>query len=130
MSSSQVEAGGNIYPSRFVILSAEYVVTQAEANGKVFGISQVGTNEPPTPTESSGYAAISGQILTVHQDHEEPLLELGGTVSAGDELKSDANGKGVVLAGSGSENIGAIALQSGVSGNKIKVRMHRGTRYT
>lgn len=130
MSNTQMEAGGNIYPCRFVSYSGEYVVTQTGANGKCFGISQPGTNEAPTPSESNGYAAISGQQLTVYQETSEPLLELGGTVSAGDELKSDTNGKGVALAGSGSENIGAIALQDGVSGTKIKVRMIRSHRYT
>ena len=68
----------------------------------------------------------NGQRIAVLGD----MLELGDIVTAGAELKSDSNGKGVVLAGSGSENIGAVALEAGVSGDLIKVRVHRGTRYT
>lgn len=129
MRNSQVMAGGNIYPCRFVTLSAAYVVTQCGANGNVFGISQVGTRVAPLPDVTSAYAAISGEQLGIFQDGDETLLELGGTVSAGDLLKSDSNGKGVVLGGSGAENVGAEALEAGVSGNLIKVRVRRDKAY-
>lgn len=127
---TQFVAGGNIYPCRFVDYSAAYKVTQAGAGAKCFGVSQVGTRIAPLPDVTSAYAAIDGEQVSVFQDEDETLLELGGTVTAGAELKSDSNGKGVVLAGSGSENIGAVALEAGVSGDLIKVRVHRGTRYT
>lgn len=131
MGQSQLVAGGNISPSRFVTQSTtDWKVTQSGAGSKVLGVSQVGTNFAPIPEVSSPYAAIAGQQLSVFEDGEECLLELGGSVTAGDELKSDASGKGVVLAGSGAENIGALALQSGSSGELIKVRVHRDARYT
>jgi hypothetical protein len=123
-------AGGNIYPARFVTYSGANTVTQAGAGNKVFGISQVGTNTAPVPEVTSQYAAQSGQQLEVFGDNDETSLELGGTVSAGDELKSDSNGKGVVLAGSGAENIGAVALEAGTSGQLIKVRVKTSMRYT
>ncbi len=131
MGKSQVVAGGNISPCRFIQHSStDFKVTQAGANSKVFGISQAGTNFAPIPEVSAPYAATAGQQLQIFQDDEECLLELGGTVTAGDELKSDASGKGVVLAGSGAENVGAVALQAGVSGEQIKVRVKRDSRYT
>ena len=45
------------------------------------------------------------------------LLELGGVVTAGDEVKAGANGVGL----SGSTNSKTIALTSGVSGEIISV---------
>jgi hypothetical protein len=44
-------------------------------------------------------------------------LELGGTIAAGDSLQSGASGVGV----SGTTNVKAIALESGVSGDVISV---------
>lgn len=46
-------------------------------------------------------------------------VQLGGTVTANDQLKSDANGKAVV--GASTDRIGGIALESGVSGDVIQV---------
>ena len=51
-------------------------------------------------------------------------LELGGTVSAGDMLKPDANGKGVTAAST--NYYGAIAKHGGAAGEKILVVVERG----
>ena len=53
-------------------------------------------------------------------------LQLGGTVTAGDRLKSDAAGKGVVIATTGTtiQNVGGVARRSGVSGDVIPVQVY------
>lgn len=120
-------AGGDIYPCRFVKQSAseDFNVLQAGANEPVCGISQAGTNTAPIPGVTSDKAATSGQQLRVHSTPETCLLELGGTVAAGDRLKADTDGKGVAIAASGTtpQNCGARALQAGDSGNKILVQI-------
>ena len=52
------------------------------------------------------------------------LLKIAGTVSKGDYIKSDANGKGLaatLTAGALTESLNAIALQDGVNGDTIEV---------
>lgn len=127
--SPQWVAGGNIAPSRFVmnIKTEDFTCVQATANLKVVGISMEGTREAPIPSVSTSLAAEDGENLQVYGNTEICLLELGGTVVSGDDLKSDADGKGVVSAqGSTSQQIGAVALQAGVSGNLILVQVQIG----
>ncbi|MCP4535782.1 MAG: hypothetical protein GY832_01385 [Chloroflexi bacterium] len=124
----QLMAGGNIYPSRFVKIDAsnDFKGLQAGDNVKTIGISDVGTNYAPLSDQSvSAYAAKAGQNLRLFGDGDICLLKIGGTVTAGDELKSDADGQGVSIAGSGTTNqrVGAVAIQSGVSGNFILVQV-------
>lgn len=120
-------AGGDIYPCRFVKQSAaaDFNVLQAEANDPIKGISQNGTNLPPIPDVTSDKAAVAGQQLRVHTAPEGCLLELGGTVTASDRLKSDADGKGVAIATTGTtpQRYGAVAQQGGVSGEKVLVEV-------
>jgi hypothetical protein len=137
-------AGGNIYPSRFVKLDANtdaatpagsFTVLQAAdgtSNGgdPVIGISMEGTDYPPINDSHitvGGYAAIAGEPLKVYGEGEECLLEIGDTVATGDSLKPDSNGKGIPVASSGTvlQKCAAIAQQSGVSGNKILVKIVR-----
>ena len=84
-------AGGDIYPCRFVKQSAaaDFNVLQATANDPIKGISQAGTNLPPIPEVTSDKAAVAGQQLRIHTPPEGCLLELGGTVAAGDRLLED-----------------------------------------
>lgn len=113
-------AGGNISPSRFVSVDAngDNTVVQAGLNDQILGISQKGTRQVPIPSASS-YAAIDGDSLLVHIDGaDDVLLEYGATVTRGQRLKSDANGKGIPVATSGeAQKVGAIALQSGSAGD-------------
>lgn len=120
-------AGGDIRPCRFVKQSAvdDFTWLEADANEPVQGISQAGTNLPPIPDVTSDKAAVAGQSLRIHTPPEPCLLELGGTVAAGDRLKSDADGKGVAIATSGTtpQRYGAVAQQAGSSGEKIQVNV-------
>ncbi len=119
-------AGGTILPCRFLVAStsADFTALQASTAGAVvFGISQEGSKIPPIDgwTDSiSGNACVVGDPVPYWGEHDEALLELGGTVTAGALLSTDANGKGVVSSTSG-HAIGARALQAGSSGEKIRV---------
>jgi len=124
----QLIAGGNISPSRFVKWDlsggGDFTVIQATDNTKIAGISMEGTREAPIPSVSTAYAAQSGESFKVYGDGEICLLELGGTVVAGDDLSSDANGKGTAITGGTStQEIGATALEGGASGELILVQV-------
>ena len=122
-------ANGDIRPARFVKLTygdgGVAKAFEADANESPIGISQEGTNTAPIPGVTSDKAAEQGQGLQLHVEGEECLLELGGTVAVGNFVKSDADGKGVAAATTGTDvqYVGATALESGVAGNKIRVKV-------
>jgi len=118
-------ANGNIAPSRFVKIdtTAEGKVLQAGAGDKTYGVSEPGVRNVPYGALDDGFAAIAGENLRIFgpgPDKDIPL-ELGGTVTQGDRLKSDANGKGVVTV-TNLDEWGAVAMKSGVSGEIIPVQ--------
>lgn len=131
-SAAQLEAGGNIYPSRFVKLDAsnDFTALQATANDELLGVSQEGTNYPPLSDQSvSSYAAEAGEPVQLFAEGDICLVEAGDTVVRGNLLKADANGKAVPIASTGTtvQRYGAIALQSGASGNLILVQVRFGS---
>lgn len=81
------------------------------ANGRVVG---VGPEYAVAALESVPYR-VSGYAK----------LTMGGTVTAGDRLKSDSAGKGVGLAVGGTvpQNVGALAIEDGVSGDVKDVQI-------
>lgn len=131
--SPNVMAYGNIRPSRFCKPDTDHDhgALEADANERVFGISMEGSREAPIPSVSTIYAAQSGDSFKMYGDGEECLLELGGTVGYGDLLKSDADGKGVAIATSGTtlQHYGARALTDGASGELIRVQIILGEVY-
>lgn len=131
-------AGGNIAPSRFVKPSttANQTVVQAGAGDIVCGISQKGTHNVPGTiggvAVDDGYAAVAGMSVGVFDQSDTARgqfidLELGGTVTAGDYLKSDVNGKGVTATADG-DYYGARTNRSGVAGQLIQVQVITGYR--
>lgn len=124
--SPSFKAGGDIAPSRFVKGgSADHTVVQGTANATTIGISMEGTQEPPIPGYTTPLAASDGEQLKVYGEGEECLVEAGGTIAAFGEVKSDANGKAVAIATTGTtvQNIAAIALEGGASGELIRVQI-------
>ena len=120
-------ASGTIINRRFVKISGVGTVAQqGTAGAKCIGISQEGGRSAPVPSlqTSPVEAAQSGDQLTVWTGQESgqwPLLEVGtGGVTVGDNLGSDANGKGVTDSTSG-HYICAIALQTGSAGEFVAV---------
>lgn len=129
---TQYVAGGNIYPCRFITQSsaAPFTAIQAVADDPTFGIAMEGTTIVPIDgytNASSVFAATVGYPAPYWGEHDEALLELGGTVAQGDLLKADADGKGV-KGTAGTDKCGARALQSGVAGEKIRVVVLDSTR--
>lgn len=121
-------AGGDIYPCRFVKISsaANYKGLQATANDVLIGVSHEGTNYPPLSDQSvSTKHAKSGQPIGMYGEGDECLLEIGDTVVRGNRLKADTNGKGVPILTTGTtiQNVGAIAQESGSSGERIRVQV-------
>jgi len=119
-------ARGNIYPSRFVRLdtSTEFGAVQAGDNTEIIGVAQAGTNLPDMTGWVSGtYAAQAGQQVQVAGPDSVCLVEAGATITPGQFLKSDSVGRAVPIATTGTtiQNYGAIALQGGSAGDKIKV---------
>lgn len=116
-------AGGNVAPCRFVTLGTNGRVTQSTAGQQVFGVSGQGTRFPPYGSLDDGYHAIAGEDCEVHGPPEKDvLLDIGGTVTVGAFLKSDANGKGVAST-TDREDVGAVALQAGSDGDQIRVQL-------
>src|SRR5688572_20851136 len=99
-------ADTNINTSTFVKhtgTTVDFRVSAAGAGDRIAGIAQEGPKAAPIPGASATLAAAQGDHLRVYGLGEECLLLLGGTVAAGDRLKSDANGAGVVQAAAGEE---------------------------
>lgn len=117
---------GNIKPSRFVVLQSDDTVQQSGANGDVWGISQPSTRNLALSGFDDGYAGINGDppINIFGPGDDAAPLELGGTVTEGNLLKSDANGAGIV-ANTDKDKAGARAMRSGVSGDVIPVKPMR-----
>ncbi len=110
-------AGAAINPYRFVKFGADddHIVQAAAASDLIIGISdELGAGAAEQPCDY-GMIGIGD-------------LELGGQVTRGQRLTSDANGKGV--AASAGDNVGAIAWMSGVSGDIIPVLKAPNTRIT
>lgn len=121
-------AGGDIRPSRIVKIStaADFTALEADANEFGIGISQVGTEDPPGLSGASTNAASAGKNVQVFGPGSICLLELGsgGATRAG-FLKSDADGKGVAIATTGTtaQNVVAVALESGAENEKVRVQV-------
>jgi hypothetical protein len=123
-------AGGGIAPSRFVKIDttsgANFTVIEASAaTDKIVGVSQEGTRlaqiEGLTTDED---AARSGENLRVYGPGEECLIKAGGTITQGDWLTATTDGKAVAITASGTVVHAGFALESGVSGDLIRMFVH------
>ncbi len=119
-------AAGNITPCSFLVRNtttdAQYILASG-TSVPIVGISGIGTRRPPGDFfNNDGYIAVSGENFRVFQPPEkEAALRLGGTVAAGDLLTSDASGFGITTTTT-AQQIGARALEAGVSGQVITVQ--------
>lgn len=118
--------GGNVRPSRFVILGTDNTVTESGANGQIWGISQPYVRNLALSGRDDGFAGIVGDpaINIFGPGDDRCKLELSGTVAIGDRIKSATGGTGVV-ATANLDCVGAIAMQAGVSGDVIDVKPMR-----
>lgn len=127
-SAPTMRAGGTIRRARFVKLdtSNNNTVLEADANDRTIGISQEYGREAaiPSVTADPPEAAQDDDDLLVHLPGDWALLEIGsGGCTAGGRLKSDADGKGVAILGTGTtiQQIGAVALETASEGELAKV---------
>ncbi len=116
----QAEAGGDIRPSRFVKQStaADNTILEADANEEIIGISGPATMDAPIPGASAN-AAEANDPVTYHPEGNICKLEIGsGGCTRGANLKSDADGKGVLALTTGAvmQWVGAKALESASAG--------------
>jgi hypothetical protein len=121
-------ANGNILPTSFVKIdpTTNFGVIQATAiTDAVIGVAQQGTYFPPGSQNADGLGAHQNQVIEIYGVGEESLLSITSTVTAGDYLKAGVNGVGVTLvktfSGTTPAYTGAVALESGVTGDWIRV---------
>lgn len=122
-SPSHYLAGGTIRTARAVKITAAHTVSESDANEKSVGISQEGSNYPPlSDLVSTNNAAVAGEQLKVYGPGEECLITAGDTIAAGDRLKSDADGKGVPVASTGTtlQEYFAVALDAGSADELVR----------
>lgn len=119
-------ASGTILVNRFVKVSGAHTVAQQNSAGAVcIGSSQDGGRAAPIPLNTADpvEAAQSGEQLNVYVFGElvpdsYPQIALGtGGITAGQNIMSDANGKGV-LATTGNY-VCAIAMATGAAGETV-----------
>jgi hypothetical protein len=121
-------ANGNIAPSRFVKLDSSAVgkvLAATAVTDPIIGISGQGTRNTPYSTLDDGYHAIAGENCRVYGDNEECWLECGGTITVGDKITPSTGGVGITTTTT-QDRYGAIALQSGITGKLIKVKVVKG----
>lgn len=125
---SALVASGSVYPSRFVKYgTTDYEVVQCVATQLPVGISQEGAKLPPTDENySAGLAFSAGDLIGIYGVGRVCLLELGSTVTVGDALGPDADGKGITVGGTTGVDFGAFAKASGVAGDLIQVVVNPG----
>lgn len=90
---------------RFGVVNSSGQIALASSAGRVDGV----VYDNPSAADRECRVATAGVVK----------VELGGTVTAGDQVQSGASG----VATSGSTNSPGIALESGVSGDIIAVRL-------
>lgn len=116
-----MRVGGTVRTSRFVKLSTteNRTLLEADAGEFVIGISSEATQDAPVDGASTN-AGESGDMMEWHGIAETCLLKTGsGGLTAGDLVKSDADGQGVTA--SAGDKYGAIALSDASAGELADV---------
>lgn len=115
-----VRAGGTIRPYRFVKAesSEDNSALECDANEEALGVTD-GSNKE---FDNANHAEDGDQVRL--QPGEIVLAEAGGTFNTGDNLKTDADGKVIVVATTGTtnQNAVAVALEDGADGKIVRVR--------
>lgn len=118
-------AGGDINTSRFVKIStaADNTVLEADANEQICGVSSEAAQDAPIPG-ASALAAVSGDSVSVHPIGSIACVLVGsGGVTRGANVKSDADGKAVLAATTGTtvQWIAGTALETAAAGELAKI---------
>ena len=117
--SPNLEAGGTIAPNSFVTLntSNDNQGDQAGANATAVGVTNSSTRQ-----HDSANHAEDGDVISL-QPGFVLMVEAGGSITRGGRVKSDANGKAVAVATSGTTNQESLgqALESAAAGEIIRI---------
>lgn len=122
-------ASGAVRPCRFVKPSGDFTGAECDANEDAIGISYQSGRNPPIPQVSTNNHADIGDPIHLYGEGDICLLTYGATVTAGQKLKSDADGQGVPVLTTGTTNqlARAVALEGGASGELRRVQVVRET---
>lgn len=116
--------GGNVNSARFVKLQTDDTVIEATAaSDELWGISKPSNRRLALSGWDDGYAGISGDgaINIFGPGDDQCMLDIGGTVTIGAKLTATTAGKGIAST-TDKDHVGAIAMQAGVNGDRIKVK--------
>lgn len=118
----QFKASNTIAPCSFVTIDPSFdeQVKQSVVGDRPFGVMWEQQKLTPGLTGSdTTIAAQSGDYnFRVYGQGNDCLIQLSGTVSPGNLLKPDGNG--FAVSGTANDQCGAVALQAGTSGVKIR----------
>lgn len=117
-------AGGTINPATFVKVStaADNTVLAAGAGEWTIGIATPSQKLAPIPSNSSTYAATTGDAVTVFGLGDICNLQAGTAGwTRGAKLASDASGNGV--AATTGDYVGAVALESASASSLGRVQV-------
>lgn len=124
------KSSGTIAPCTFVSIDPNFdeQVFQSVGGDMPIGVMWDGMNAPPGLAGSDNtIAATSGaygfRVIGLGNDGS---IQLAGTVSPGNVLKPHVNGTGQAVSGTVGDRYGAVALQAGVSGQRIRCLVMRG----
>lgn len=132
-------ATGNISPCRIVRVDTavddgcQQAVLASTTSHTLLGISGEDKLFINYGSLDDGYHATATAGRDMCKIHGEGsrgvLLDIGGTVAAGDRLSPDANGKGITTT-TDRDRYAATAEESGVDGDRIRVHVTLGERST
>lgn len=127
---AQLRASGTIRPCRFVKISGNFTCAEADANEDAIGISyQDGKYPPLNDLVTSNPHAENGDPVRLYVDGDICLLTYATTITAGQRLKSDADGQGTPTTGAG-DLLRAIALEGGSVGENRMVLVQSTARHS
>ena len=115
-------ASAPIRTSRFVKISGPHKGAESDANESTVGICYAGSDYAPlSDLVSTNDHAKANDPIGLLGEGEGGLLTAGAAVTAGDYLKSDADGKGVTILASGTtvQKVGALALETAAADGDI-----------
>lgn len=112
-------ARGDIRPSRFVKrdTATNHGVLEADAGDATVGVAYEGTRTAPLPGVTA-LAAISGDPILVYTEGMPCEIVAGGSITPGQYLKPDADGRAVAAVAG--DLFGAIADATGATGQNVK----------
>lgn len=99
------------------------MIEATSAASPIAGVSGPQVRNAPYGTLDDGLAAVSGEQVSVFgPPDKDVMLELGGTVTRGDRLTATTAGKAITTV-TNLDEVGAIAMDSGTSGQLIPVQL-------